>query len=78
MKVKNLAWKETKNRLAFADIDLIFKVTAVKKLKIHSRRRTTVFRENSFLSNSAVRVKPYFIIGPEYFNRIHGNLRKHA
>ena len=38
-------WDITQNWLDFGDIDLIFKVTAIEKLKIHGWR-TSVFSEN--------------------------------
>ena len=31
-------WDLTKNWLGFGDLDLIFKITAVEKLKIHSKQ----------------------------------------
>ena len=42
-------WGVTKNWFDFGDLDLIFKVTAVKKLKIHGVG-TSVFSENTVTS----------------------------
>ena len=42
-------WDITKNWLDFGDIDLIFKVTAVEKLRIHGWG-TSVFSENTITS----------------------------
>ena len=42
-------WDITKNCLDFGDLDLIFKVTAVEKLNIHSGG-TSVFSENTVIS----------------------------
>ena len=43
-------WDQMKVCLNFGDVDLIFKVTAVEKLKIHGGE-ITVFSENTIISS---------------------------
>ena len=52
----------TKNRLGLGDLDLIFKVTAVEKLKIHGQG-TSVFSENTVTSYRLNPNPPFPIFG---------------